>query len=77
MGPLVTQGSEGALVEEWLRPLDRLSPYPALEDISAEQLLQAIRRAPSGKAPGADGWRYAELKLWPLPLIEQLCDVCQ
>ena len=63
-------------MEQWLLPLDRLTPYPALEDITATQLMQAIRRAPSGKAPGADGWRSSELKLWPLALIEQLCHVC-
>ena len=57
------------LVEQWLSPLDRLTPYPPLANISAEQLAQAIRRAPGGKAPGADGWRYIELKLWPVVLI--------
>ena len=64
------------LVEQWLQPLDRLTPFPALLDITAEQLRQAIRRAPSGKASGSDGWRYSELKAWPLPLIQQLCHVC-
>ena len=64
------------LVEQWLLPLDRLTPFPALLDITADQLRQAIRRAPSGKAPGSDGWRYSELKAWPLQLIQQLCHVC-
>ena len=63
-------------MEQWLLPLDRLTPYPVLEDITATQLMHAIRRAPSGKAPGADGWRYSEIKQWPLPLMEQLCSVC-
>ena len=49
------------LVEQWLLPLDRLTPFPALHDITADQLRQAIKRAPSGKAPGSDGWRYSEL----------------
>ena len=51
------------LVEQWLLPLDRLTPYPPWGSILAEQLAQAIRHAPGSKAPGADGWRYTELKL--------------
>ena len=57
-------------------PLDRLTNFPALEDITPACLAAAIKRAASGKSAGADGWTYAELKRLPLELVEQLCPVC-
>ena len=60
-------------VRVWLGPLRRLSPFPVLPALDPDKLAQVIRRCPAGKATGADGISFAELKDWPTGLLGELC----
>ena len=43
-----------------------------MAELTAAQLRQMIKRIPKAKAPGADGWRYQDLRDWPLPMVDML-----
>ena len=50
--------------------MDSLSPFPALAPVTAQVLWAIVKAASQNKAPGADGWRYGELKDWSWDLFE-------
>ena len=50
--------------------LDSLSTFPTLASVTALVLWNIVRAVACNKAPGADGWRYAELKDWSWDLFE-------
>ena len=39
-----------------------LPPFPAIGRLTAAALKEVIKSAPPSKAPGRDGWSYADLK---------------
>ena len=47
----------------------QLSSFPALSEVTGGHLMQAIKRTPKSKAPGADGWSYQDVRDWPPPLL--------
>jgi hypothetical protein len=48
--------------DAWLEPLRSLPPFPAVGTLWGGQVWRTIKSTPIGKAPGRDGWRYAELR---------------
>ena len=47
-----------------------LAPFPAPQLLAAVDVVKVIKCTSRRKASGADGWAYAEMKDWPLELVE-------
>ena len=47
----------------------------AVDELNGEKLKNACKKMKSASAPGADGWRVAELQALPLQLFEELAQV--
>ena len=47
----------------------------AVDELDGEKLRAACKKMKSASAPGADGWRVAELQVLPLQLFEKLAQV--
>ena len=47
----------------------------AVDELDGEKLRSACKKMKSASAPGADGWRVAELQVLPLQLFEKLAQV--
>ena len=63
--------------EQWLPALDRLPPFPAIGRLTGSALKEVIKSAPPSKAPGRDGWSYADLKRLPLEALDLLALIFQ
>eukprot|EP00660_Eupelagonema_oceanica_P019266 gene19266-biopygen6049 len=64
----------------WQPFLDRFGKYIPnhpmdVGDITAEELRAVLRRMGKHQAAGMEGWKPAELKKLPMPLLEMLAEV--
>jgi len=58
-----------------VRELAALPAFPELLELRDEQVVEAFRRLPVGKAPGLDDWAAAELRLWPTAAVLGAADL--
>ena len=61
----------------FLAPLRELPRMPAPPPLTGESLASIGRTVSGKKAPGADGWRYSEVKDWPPELWSALARLLQ